>query len=44
MTKIGRNNIVLNSLNVMSYCEVNKGIYVYLNFYSTEATETTGVV
>ena len=26
MTKIERNNIVLNSLSVMSYCEVNKGI------------------
>ena len=37
MTKIGRNNIVLNSLSVMSYCEVNnKGIGIFkflLQFY-----------
>ena len=29
MTKIERNNIVLNSLSVMSYCEVNKGIRIF---------------
>ena len=29
MTKIGRNNIVLNSLSVMTYCEVNKSIRIF---------------
>lgn len=29
MTKIGRNNIVLNSLSAMTYCEVNKSIRIF---------------